>query len=78
MVNITQNRFRLSAEMTDLLSEFNRLVDLGCSTETIKQHFVKDELFLIAMYYRQNSIFSEDLNPSVKTIEIEYKEVENV
>lgn len=78
MVNITQNRFRLSPEMTDLLTEFDKLVNTGCSTETIKQHFVKDELFLIAMYYRQNSIFSEDLNPSVETVEIGYKEVQNV
>lgn len=74
MVNITQNRFRLSAEMTDILTEFDKLVNCGYSTETIKQHFVKDELFLIAMFYRQNSITSEDLT---ETETIGYMEVQN-
>lgn len=78
MANIIQQRYRLSAEMTNLLTEFERLINCNCSTETIKQQFVKDELFLIAMYYRENSIFSEDLHPSVITEETEYKEVENV
>jgi hypothetical protein len=51
------------------------MLELGFSKDEILQNVLKDELFVIAMFYREKSIFTEGVNP-IKSEDLVFESVE--
>lgn len=62
---------RPAPQVLKVLNEFERLLELGCSFDIIKEQFVKDELLIVAMFYREKNRFLNDVQ-EIEPIEIQY------
>ena len=83
MVNVTQKQPtvspKVSPKVQGRLDMLERLLLCGASTNIIKEEFVKDELFIMLMYFREKNLFLEMTDkPEYIDLLTDYEEVENV
>lgn len=69
----------ISPKVKDLLTKFNAMIELGFTKEQILENVVKDELFIIAMFFREKCLFTEGIVFDIKSedLNFDYEEVEN-